>query len=123
MLEELWGRIKGVEKWRETSATVTSVSRYIPEKWQRGPAEATLAFWYRPDGAEIQSGEFHVDDGCSLFNLDESDTFPIHYDPTNPERYFSTEYRIKSRLKFLWLLFAAFAIGAAYVVVTTTIRK
>ena len=123
MLEELWGRIKGVETWRETSATVTSVARSTPEKPRRGPAEATLAFWYRPEGAEMQSGEFRVDDGCSLFNLDESDTFPIRYDPTNAERYFSPEYRIRSRLKFLSLLIAAFAIAAAYLVVTTTIRK
>jgi Protein of unknown function (DUF3592) len=115
MLEELLGKIRGTDRWPETAATVTSNDRFIPESWQRGPSEATVVFCYTPDGGEVQSGQFRVDDGCALFNVEESDTFPIRYDPANPERYFSSEYSIRSRLKFLSLLGVVFAAVFAYV--------
>jgi hypothetical protein len=115
MIEELLGRIRGTDRWTETSANVISTDRFIPESWQRGPSEATVVFCYTPDGGEIQSGEFRVDDGCSLFNLEESDTFPIRYDPAHPERYFCSEYSIRSRLKFLGLLVVGFVAVFIYV--------
>ncbi|XBH18083.1 hypothetical protein P8935_01845 [Telmatobacter sp. DSM 110680] len=107
--------MRRIDRWPETAATVTSTDRFIPERWQRGPSEATIGFCYTPDGGEIQSGQFRVDDGCSLFNVDERDTFPIRYDPAHPERYFSSEFSIRSRLKFLGLLVVGFVAVFVYV--------
>jgi hypothetical protein len=122
MLEKLLARIRGVDEWPETMATVTAIDQFKPESWQRGPAEATVIFCYTPDGGEIQSGKFRVDDGCSLFNVEEYDTFFIRYNPAHPESYYSSEYNIRARLKFFGLLFVMTAATLVYVLFASNWR-
>jgi hypothetical protein len=107
MIEELIARLRGADKWPETEATVTSVDRVPPQG--KSPGSATVSFYYRPPGAETQSGEFTVDPESSLYNVDEKDTFPVHFNPAHPEKYFSSEYTIPFIIKFYVILIAVFA--------------
>ena len=107
MIEDVLGRIRGAKNWPETLATVTSLDRILPQG--RSAGRTTLAFCYTPPDGEIQSGEFLVDDGCSLYNMEEKDTFPLRYNPSHPERYWSSEYTIPFWRKFYSILICAFA--------------
>jgi len=113
MIEELLARLRGIDKWPETVATVVSVDR-VPAVG-RSPASATITFNYRPKEAEIQSGSFFVGDQSSLYNLDEGDSFPVQYNPTRPERFYSSEYTIPFWWKFSAIMIAAFAAVFLYV--------
>lgn len=113
MIEELWARLRGADKWPESVATVTSVDRVPPQG--RSPGYATVSFCYRPSGAETQSGQYKVDSQSSLYNVDEMDTFPVRFNPAHPERYFSGEYTIPFAVKFYAILIAAFAAVFLYV--------
>jgi len=54
---------------------------------------ATIQFQYvTQDGGNGQSGTYDVDSDSSLYGLEVKDTFPLHYDPKNPERFHSGEY-------------------------------
>jgi hypothetical protein len=113
MLEELWAKFRVVDKWPETRATVTTVDRAPAEG--RAAAKATITFNYRPSEGDIQSGTFFIGNQSSLYNLDENDTFPIRYNPTRPERFFSSEYTIPFWWKWWAVLIGAFAAVFLYV--------
>jgi hypothetical protein len=113
VIEELLAKLRGVDKWPETQATVVSVDRVVAEG--RYAARATVTFSYRPAGGEIQSGTFFVGDQSSLYNLDETDTFPVRYNPARPESFYSSEYTIPFWWKFYGILICVFVLTFLYI--------
>jgi hypothetical protein len=120
MLEEVWSRIRGADKWPETMATVSSIDR-IPAQG-RTPERASLTFFYSPGSGGTQSGEFTVDSISALYNVEEKDTFPIRFNPKHPEQYFSSEYTIP----FIWKVYATlvtiFAALFLFIVLSSWLR-
>jgi hypothetical protein len=95
VIEEIWARLRGVQKWPETTATVSSVDRYEKPAGRYGTYQAAdVTFFYRDANNELQSGFYTVDDNSSLFNIGENDTFTVRFDPRNPERFWSDEYAL-----------------------------
>jgi hypothetical protein len=95
VIEEIWARLRGVQKWPETTATISSVYRYDKPAGRGGTAPAAdVTFLYRDGNNELQSGVYTVDDNSSLFNIGENDTFTVRYDPRHPERFWSDEYAL-----------------------------
>jgi hypothetical protein len=102
MVEELFAKLRGVKNWPETTATVYSISRYevVTGKYGGTSPAADVTFSYRGEDREIQSGFFTVDSGCSLYNVEENDTFSVQYDPKHPERFYCSEYGFPYWRKF-----------------------
>jgi hypothetical protein len=125
MVEELIARIRGADKWPETTATVYSISRYEASTGGYGASSpaADVTFSYRGGDQEIQSGFFTVDGDCSLYNVEENDTFPIQYDPKNPERYYCREYGFPSWRKFNVIGLAAAAAVLFYLLIRAWFRR
>ena len=94
MFEDLVAKIRGVNSWPETLATISSVAKYQQSVGKYGGTQARscISFWYRDGHQNIQSGEFTVDEDSPLFNEEKDSTFTIRYNPARPNRYWSTEY-------------------------------
>jgi len=125
MVEEVFARIRGVRKWPETTATVYSIFRYQVATGKYGgtsPA-ADVTFTYRGEDQEIQSGFFTVDDGCSLYNVEENDTFPIQYDPKRPERFYCSEYGFPIWRKFNIVGYLAATAVLVYILIRSSFHS
>lgn len=94
MIEELWLRLRGVDKWPETMATVVSVSRYEKPNGRTTTPAADVTFFYRDGNNEQQSGFYTVDENSSLFNISENDTISVRFNPRHPERHWCDEYAL-----------------------------
>jgi hypothetical protein len=116
MIEELWAKMRGVDKWPETTATVTSVDRTLAKG--RSPAHATITFNYRSSDGVMQSGSYYVGDQSSLYDLDEDQSFSVRYNPKHPNHYFSYEYTIPFWWKFYGVVIGVFALVFLYIFVT-----
>jgi hypothetical protein len=109
MLIEVWERLRGVNQWPETTATVSSINRYAAPK--AGGFLADVSFNYQDKQGEYQSGLYKVESHSSLYNFKPGDTFPLRFNPTRPQQYFSPEYG-KTSKGVLWgyILLTAFLI-------------
>ncbi len=88
MIEELWVKICGVDKWPETEARVTSVFRFTGRGTKGRPiARANLTIRYRTLSGQECSGELRVTIVSPRYLAREGETFPIRYDPARPEQY------------------------------------
>ena len=94
MLSQLSDKIRGVNTWPETLATVASVTRYEQSVGRYGATQsrACISFWYKDGNQDIQSGEFTVDEDSPLFDQQNDSTFAIRYNPARPKVYWSSEY-------------------------------
>jgi len=125
MVEELFAKLRGVKNWPETTATVYSISRYEVSTGRSGgtsPA-ADVTFTYRGEDQEIQSGFFTVDGDCSLYNVEENDTFPVQYDPKRPERFYCSEYGFPFWRKCDVIGYAAAAAVLVYILIRSRLHS
>jgi hypothetical protein len=81
-------RIRGIDRWPETQAQLTSVFRYVG----RGPkgrprARAILKFRYTTLTGQDCSGELRITPLSPAYVAKEGETFSIRYDPAQPNRY------------------------------------
>jgi hypothetical protein len=77
-----------MDQWPSTTATVTESELVTTPRagdWNN------LSFYYRPDGAELQSGTLKADSLTSIYSLRVGDTFEIQYDSKYPNRFYSKE--------------------------------
>ena len=91
MLRSVVERWRGIERWKEVSATVTEVSVLSEGGYNRGFPRNRNVFFYRVTDGEIQSGELVVDSSTSVFYLEPDDTFPLRINPMQPERFYCAE--------------------------------
>ena len=124
MVEELWARIRGADKWPEVVATVTSVDRRLPRRTARRyyPESCTVLFFYSPPTGNAQSGRFKVDSGSALYHLEVNENFRIQFDPAHPARYYSKKYRIPDEWKGSVLLIAIFGALMLYIAFSGRLR-
>jgi len=87
MITEWLYRVRGIDKWPTTTATVTSTNIF---SGYRGSSN-TILFTYTPAGAPSRSGRLVAEDSASLFGINPSDTFDLQYDLKNPKRIYCTE--------------------------------
>jgi hypothetical protein len=89
MFAELLYKLRGIDKWPEARATVSTTE--IVSEGGRSGLTKNIYFSYKPTAAEIQTGEFFVDSYTSVYWLNESDTFDIQYNPDKPSCYYCKE--------------------------------
>jgi hypothetical protein len=82
-------KIRGVSRWPECAATVSSVE-VVSVGGRYGPIKR-LFFSYAPVLTRIESGKLTVDALSPLFRLEVGDTFNVQYDPKDPLRIHSEE--------------------------------
>jgi hypothetical protein len=113
MLIKFWERLRGSDRWIETTANFTTAnlektthvdkSGNVSSTW--GSLD-TIA-WTDRFGTE-HSADFRVPDSSPIYQMIDGDKATIRYDPTNPERYYYRDL-FKSRVvnamkKMLWTL-------------------
>ncbi len=116
MLTELIYKLRGIDKWPETTATVTSIQ--VVSEGGRSGLTKNIYFNYEPDKTGIQSGKLFVDSNTSVYWLNESDSFDIQYKPKNPGQYYCKE--AKSLSSEMRLFFAA--VGVCLVILFTLVQ-
>jgi hypothetical protein len=85
VVEELWIKIRGIDRWPETVAEVTGVFRF---RGRRSDL-AVVTFRYKDEAARDQTGQFRVDSYSSIYNLSIGDVISIRYNPAHPDKYVS----------------------------------
>lgn len=94
-------RLRGIDNWPATPATVTFVEQL--SEGGRGGAWRKVSFTYRAS-SEDYSGVLSIDSYSSVYELAVSDTFDIQYDPRKPSRYFCQEARsLRSTIRLVML--------------------
>ena len=83
-------RLRGIDNWPVTTATVTSVEQL--SEGGRGGAWRKVGFTYRI-GSEDYGGSLRVDSYSSVYELAVNDAFELQCDPRKPSRYFCEEGR------------------------------
>jgi hypothetical protein len=87
MLSEMLYKLRGIDKWPTTEATVisTKVGYGAHGSWN------TILFTYVPSQGSSQQGKLSASDQSTLFGVTVTDTFDVQYDPRNPKRIYCEE--------------------------------
>ena len=89
MFTDLLYKWRGINKWPETTATVSSTE--IVSEGGRSGRTMNIFFSYQTADNSIESGKLFVDDYSSIYGLAENDTFPLQYNPHKPSHFYSKE--------------------------------
>ena len=116
MLTEWVCKLRGIDKWPSTSATVTAVEQ-VGEGGRAGLSR-NVFFRYQPPNAEIQSGKLCVDDNSSVYNVGVAETFYIQFNPAHPGRFYCAEAISLSRFFLLGIMIVSFGLGFGILIVT-----
>jgi hypothetical protein len=109
VLELIWKIIRGIHRWPEAEAWVTSVYRYTATARKgQSRSRVTVGFRYRTlDGRELR-GTYVSDDCSAFYQMSEGDRFSLSYNPSRPESYWSDIYGLgfgdSSWLVALWVI-------------------
>jgi hypothetical protein len=92
MLIEIWERLRGYDKWVETTATVeSSKEQKIVIQGRYGPIESFAAddiiVWTDSRG-ERQYADFTADENSKLFQLIDNQTVSIRFNPSSPDQFY-----------------------------------
>ena len=93
MIENALEKLRGIDRWPETLATVTVYEIVSEGGYEKGPPSARLTFFYRDHDNQLQSGEMIVDSFTSLYNISVGDTFPIQFNPKRASKFYTSEAR------------------------------
>src|SRR5262249_44257470 len=118
VLSTLVRRLRRIDQWPETTATVVS-SEVVSEGGYRAPPPSVrLDFYYRDSKGELQSGVVEADSFTSLYDLKENNTFTLRFNPRKPAKYYCSEAdSFFTDLRFFfWLLIALFGMATSIVV-------
>ena len=103
MLIELWERIRGYDRWVETSATIESSQVTETPVASRSGGIAGYTYgagdviaWTDPSG-EKHYADFNVDDKSPLYQYVGGESVAIRYDPANPDQFYYRDL-LKSRV-------------------------
>jgi hypothetical protein len=116
MLTEWLYRIRGIDRWPKTTATVTSTKIF---SGYRGSSN-TILFTYTPGEAPSQTSKLVAEDSTSLFGINPSDTFDLQYDPRNPKRVYCIEAKSATNdlgilILVILVVFVVYQVAAACV--------
>ena len=108
-------RMRGIERWPSTEATVTSTK--IVSEGGRSGLTMNIYFDYNA-GTTPQSGKCFVDSYSSLYGLTPGETFPVQFNPERPSsHYCSSAKSLSMTIRRGFLYFGvAFAI-AGFVII------
>ena len=120
MLIEMWGRLRGFDKWVEAEATITAADMEQTAHMDRG---GNVSYTYG-SGDEItwtdelcqkHSADFKVSDDSPLYQLVGGENVTIRYNPSNPDEYYYPELLrarfVAASRKSLGVLAFLFALG------------
>jgi hypothetical protein len=87
MLSEMLYKLRGMDRWPTTTATVisTKIGYGYRGNWN------TILFTYSPNQGSSQQGKLTASDQSTLFGVNVSDTFDVQYNPRNPKRIYCEE--------------------------------
>jgi hypothetical protein len=97
MLIELWEKIRGYDKWVETTATVVSSVPTPAGVLDGGKAckNPTATQWnsaiqvaWNDDAGHAHSEQFEVGEESPLYQLCEGDTLPVRVNPKRPDEIY-----------------------------------
>jgi hypothetical protein len=118
VLTGFWERLRGLDKWTSTEATVESCK--VRES-HFGATQSVCKISWRDNQGSPQSGKFKVDEESPLFQLIEGDKVSIRFNPQRPAQFhLSGIFRSrlvqarKSALYALMILLAMVALAVAW---------
>ena len=88
MIDDLIRSFRSVDAWPTATATVFSSETVSDGGTEQGPPTVRITFSYRANSGAIHSGSFTADSLTSLYNLSVGDTFPIHFNPQSPSKFY-----------------------------------
>jgi len=104
MLIEIWERLRGYDKWVETTAKIESsevTKTPIANRWGEVVDYAydagDVITWVDNRG-ESQYATFDVAEGSKLYQLVDGESVTIRYDPAQPDRFYCRDllnYQVK----------------------------
>ncbi|HTB97777.1 MAG TPA: DUF3592 domain-containing protein [Terracidiphilus sp.] len=100
MLIELWEKLRGYDKWLETSATVEETN--VEEFHVRGgnfSESSDVLRWTDTQGNRHRTG-ITINDDSPLFQLVRGSSIPIRYNPADPEQFYIREL-LQTRVRAL----------------------
>jgi hypothetical protein len=129
MLIEWWEKIRGYDKWVQTTAKLDSADL---ERTTHSDRSGHVSYTYASDDrltwadcqGEQHTADFRVDDESSLYQLVGGEPVTIHYNPAQPEQFYFRELlRSRTRRFFQlarnWFIgLVVFALFIGFVVVT-----
>lgn len=118
MLLKLIAKIRGINRWPYAVATVTASELFsVPRSgdWNR------ISFYYRPAGAEIQSGTIQVDSLASMHALSKGDTFSLQFDPSRPDRFYCED--AQSATRTFQTIMAPLCLGVVLAIVVSAVLE
>jgi hypothetical protein len=118
MVEELWRKLRGVDRWPQTEAEVTAVSRF---EGRRNRKIAVVRFRYKDQAGCSHGGQVRVNDYSSLYHISIGDKTTVRYRPNHPDRYWSDERGVSVETPLLLIWAVAFIAMLSYVL--TVFRK
>jgi hypothetical protein len=104
MLMELWEKLRGYDKWIETTAKVDSsevTKEPVTDRYGRVIGYSFNAgdiITWTDNRGENQYATFDIREGSKLYQLIDGDSASIRYDPIHPERFYYRDllrYRLK----------------------------
>jgi len=94
MMNGMFEKLRGVEKWPATIATVSS--KEVVGTGGRAGRTMNIYFDYNA-GPSSETGKLFVDDNSSLYGLARGEQFSIQFDPKRPASYYCSEAESLSR--------------------------
>jgi hypothetical protein len=96
MLIELWERLRGYDKWVETTARFESADMQTQSHTDRGGnvsytySSFDTLVWTDTQGTE-HSADFHVPDDSPVYQMIDGDKVTIRYNPAKPDHFYYRE--------------------------------
>lgn len=117
MIEELWRKLRGIDRWPETEADVAGVYRF---EGRRNCKLAVVSFRYKDENGRYHTGQLRVDTYSSIYNLSVGDVINVRYNPARPDRFWSDEcgLPVQTSLLVAWAI-AALAL-LSYVLISSS---
>jgi hypothetical protein len=94
MMNGMFYKLRGIDKWPSTIATVSSTE--IVGTGGKAGRTMNIYFDYNA-GSSSETGKLFVDDNSSLYGLAQGEEFSIQFDPKRPASYYCSEAESLSR--------------------------
>lgn len=116
MLEELWKKLRGIDRWPETEAEVTGIFRF---DGRRNRKLAVVSLRYKDENGHYHSPQFRVDSYSPIYNFSMGEITSVRYNPASPDRCWPEAYGlpVQTPLLLVWLVAATALL--LYVLITS----
>ena len=122
MLIELWEKLRGYDKWVETTATVESSEESTYQvKGGEVSESSDVLMW--TDGQQTRHRtSFTVDEDSPLYQLVDGSTIQIRYNPADPEENYIREL-LQTRVRAAGKLFTGAVILIGFLFLTYLLKS